>query len=141
MGPRSAPIAASSGSNSKAPGFAGGYLLLDRLRNQTKRRSIKAELAAAFPGVQFEGRVAQVEHHLAHLASAFLVSPFKEACVASIDGFGDFSSAAWGVGRETSIDIEGRVHFPHSLGVFYQVASRSVLEFDLARVSGGLKGS
>jgi carbamoyltransferase len=54
------------------------------------------------------------------LASCFLVSPFREASVVSIDGFGDFSSAAWGVGRERAIDVEGRVYFPHSLGVFYQ---------------------
>ena len=49
-----------------------------------------------------------VEHHLAHLASAFLVSPFEEAVVVSVDGFGDFASAAWGVGRGTRIEVEDR---------------------------------
>ena len=80
--------------------------IADRLRNHAKRQSIESELAAAFPDAAFKGKVQRVEHHLAHLASAFLVSPFREACVASIDGFGDFASAAWGVGRDTSIDIE-----------------------------------
>jgi carbamoyltransferase len=103
------------------PGFR---FLADRLRNQAKRQSIAGELAKAFPGATFKGKVQRVEHHLAHLASAFLVSPFREACVASIDGFGDFSSAAWGVGRESAIDIDGRVHFPHSLGVFYQALTQ-----------------
>ena len=42
----------------------------------------------------------------------------------SVDGFGDFSSAAWGVGRGTAIDVEGRVHFPHSLGIFYQAMTQ-----------------
>jgi carbamoyltransferase len=98
--------------------------IADRLRNQVKRQSIEAEFAAAFPGTPFRGKVQRVEHHLAHLASAFLVSPFREACVASVDGFGDFASAAWGVGRGTSIDIDGRVHFPHSLGVFYQAVTQ-----------------
>lgn len=98
--------------------------IADRLRNQAKRQSIEQELATAFPDQAFRGKVARVEHHLAHLASAFLVSPFREAAVASIDGFGDFSSAAWGVGRDTSIDVEGRVHFPHSLGVFYQALTQ-----------------
>src|SRR5262249_51277552 len=74
-------------------------LLFDRVRNATKRQSIEAELRAAFPEMAFKGRVQRVEHHLAHLASCFLVSPFREASVLSIDGFGDFSSAAWGVGR------------------------------------------
>ena len=98
--------------------------VVDRLRNQAKRQSIEAELATAIPETRFKGKVQRVEHHLAHLASAFLVSPFKEACVASIDGFGDFSSAAWGVGRDIAIDIDGRVHFPHSLGVFYQALTQ-----------------
>ena len=98
----------------------------DRLRNQYKRQSIEAELANAFPSESFKGKVQRVEHHLAHLASAFLVSPFREACVASIDGFGDFASAAWGVGRGSIIDIDARVYFPHSLGVFYQALSQYI---------------
>jgi carbamoyltransferase len=73
-----------------------------------------------------EGIVAQetrpvhfVEHHRAHLASAFFASPFEEAAVVSIDGFGDFSSVMWGVGKANQIDIRGSVSFPHSLGIFY----------------------
>lgn len=98
--------------------------VLDRLRNQAKRHSIEQELAAAFPQTLFRGEVKRVEHHLAHLASAFLVSPFTEASVASIDGFGDFSSGAWGRGTGNDIEIEDRVHFPHSLGVFYQALTQ-----------------
>ena len=60
-----------------------------------------------------------VEHHRAHLASAFFASPFDEAAVVSIDGFGDFSSVMWGVGRGNHIDVRGSVRFPHSLGLFY----------------------
>ncbi len=101
-------------------------LILDRLRNQSKRQSIEAELASAFPAEAFKGKVQRVEHHLAHLASAFLVSPFREACVASIDGFGDFASAAWGVGRGSKINIDTRVYFPHSLGVFYQALTQYI---------------
>ena len=99
-------------------------LIVDRLRNQAKRRSIADELTAAFPGETFGGKVLPVEHHLAHMASAFLVSPFREANVASIDGFGDFSSAAWGAGQDTRIDIDARVYFPHSLGIFYQALTQ-----------------
>src|SRR6266478_4971003 len=60
-----------------------------------------------------------VEHHRAHLASAFFASPFEEAAVISIDGFGDFSSVMWGVGKGSQIDVKGSVSFPHSLGIFY----------------------
>jgi carbamoyltransferase len=60
-----------------------------------------------------------VEHHRAHLASAFFASPFEESAVISIDGFGDFSSVMWGVGQANQIEVRGSVSFPHSLGIFY----------------------
>jgi len=60
-----------------------------------------------------------VEHHRAHLASAFFPSPFEEAAVISIDGFGDFSSVMWGIGKGNHIEVRGSVSFPHSLGIFY----------------------
>ncbi len=98
--------------------------VLDRLKNRHKRNDIKGELADAFPGEVFTGKVIHIEHHLAHLASAHTVSPFSESVVVSIDGFGDFSSSAWGVGRGTEIKISDRVYFPHSLGIFYQAMTQ-----------------
>jgi carbamoyltransferase len=44
--------------------------------------------------------------------------------VVSVDGFGDFASAAWGLGRKSVIAIDGRVYFPHSLGIFYQALTQ-----------------
>jgi len=99
-------------------------LLLDRWRNRRKRQGIRRLLAEAFPGRHFRGAVHNIEHHLAHLSSAFHVSPFADAVVLSLDGFGDFASAAWGVGRGSKIAIDGRVYFPHSLGVFYQALTQ-----------------
>ncbi|MBC7602806.1 MAG: carbamoyltransferase [Ramlibacter sp.] len=101
-------------------------LVLERLRNKHERAGAAEHLARAFPGEQFKGKVHAVEHHVAHLSSAFHVSPFEEAVVVSVDGFGDFASAAWGVGRGTQIDVEGRVHFPHSLGIFYQAITQFI---------------
>src|SRR5262249_51968820 len=46
------------------------------------------------------------------------------AVVVSVDGFGDFSSAAWGVGKGKNVSIDGRVYFPHSLGIFYQALTQ-----------------
>jgi len=99
-------------------------LVLDRLRNRSKRQQLPELLAETFPGESFRGEFHQIEHHLAHLSSAFHVSPFAEAVVVSVVGFGDFASAAWGVGRGNTIEITGRVHFPHSLGVFYQALTQ-----------------
>jgi len=70
-------------------------------------------------GLDGRAQVYFVEHHRAHLASAFFCSPFEEAAVVSIDGFGDFSSVMWGVGRGNRIQVMGGVRFPHSLGIFY----------------------
>jgi carbamoyltransferase len=101
-------------------------LVLDRLRNKRARAGLEAELAQAFPDQLFHGQVHAVEHHRAHLSSAFHVSPFDEAVVVSVDGFGDFASTAWGLGRGGEIAMEGRVFFPHSLGIFYQALTQFI---------------
>jgi carbamoyltransferase len=99
-------------------------LTINRLKNRQARRSVLDLLAASLPDERFQGKVHQIEHHLAHLSSAFYVSPFDEAVIVSVDGVGDFSSAAWGVGRGKTISIGGRVYFPHSLGIFYQALTQ-----------------
>lgn len=99
-------------------------LILDRIRNKRERAGVREELARAFGAERFGGTVHEVEHHLAHLSSAFHVSPFDEAVVVSVDGFGDFASAAWGVGRGAGIAVDDKVHFPHSLGIFYQAMTQ-----------------
>ena len=99
-------------------------LMLDRLKNRRARRSIADLLDESFPNGTLRGEVHQVEHHLAHLSSAFHVSPFEEAVVVSVDGFGDFASAVWGTGKGCEISVDGRVYFPHSLGIFYQALTQ-----------------
>lgn len=100
-------------------------LLLNRLRNRQQVESIAEELKA-LPGRSFSGTLDYVEHHLAHLASAFYPSPFRDSVVMSIDGFGDFASAAWGSGNGTKLRLDGRVLFPHSLGIFYQAMTQYI---------------
>jgi carbamoyltransferase len=99
-------------------------LAFERVKNRRARQNIPELLGRAFPGDHFRGKFHNVEHHYAHLASAFHVSSFQDAVVASVDGFGDFASAAWGVGHGTDIRIDGRVLFPHSLGIFYQALTQ-----------------
>ncbi len=71
-------------------------------------------------------QIHHIEHHLAHLASAFFVSGFNEAACLSIDGFGDFGSAALGFGGGNKLNIDKRVYFPHSLGIFYSALTQFV---------------
>ncbi len=71
-----------------------------RLANAAKVRDPRKELARAL-GVapDLRARFHNVEHHKAHMASCFLVSPFDQAAILSIDGFGDFISTMWGYGE------------------------------------------
>lgn len=98
--------------------------IVERIRNRSAREGVVGHIKNAFPDMTSLPQIEHVEHHLAHLSSAFLVSPFDEAVVVSVDGFGDFASTAWGIGRKANIDIEDRVLFPHSLGVFYQAITQ-----------------
>ena len=60
-----------------------------------------------------------VEHHLSHAASSFLLSPFDEAAIITVDGTGEWTTTATGVGRGTEIHLDQEIRFPHSLGLLY----------------------
>lgn len=87
-----------------------------RARNLAQVAALGERVAATLGG---RPRVIPVEHHLAHLASAFYCSPFETAACLSVDGFGDFVSTMLAVGRGNRIEPLERVFFPHSLGLFY----------------------
>ncbi len=101
-------------------------LVTDRIKNLLKVKSPNAELAAhlAIDPERIRAKSIPVEHHRAHMASAFFASPFDDAAVVSIDGFGDFVSTMWGRGQGTRLEALRRVVFPHSLGVFYTALSQ-----------------
>ena len=101
-------------------------LILNRIRNIRRAASFEDALRAALPGETLRAQVHHVEHHLAHLASAFHVGNFDEAVCLSVDGFGDFASSAWGMGRGDGIQIDGRIFFPHSLGLFYTAITQHI---------------
>jgi len=105
-------------------GQASFSLIKEKLLVRKKRQSIDNYLQVAFPGQVFKGKIEYIEHHLAHLASAYNMSPFEQASIISVDGFGDFASAAWGLGKSGSIDVQKRIYFPHSMGVFYQALTQ-----------------
>jgi carbamoyltransferase len=98
-------------------------LMTQKIKDSRNAASIKEVLQASY-GVEIKAEVHQVEHHLAHLASAYLVSGFGEAACISIDGFGDFASTAFGVGQGSEVKIGSRVYFPHSLGIFYSALTQ-----------------
>src|SRR5438874_11897055 len=76
-------------------------LMIRRLRNRRSRAVLPVLLERAFPGQTIRAEIHPVEHHLAHLSSAFHLCPFEEEAVVSVEGFGDLSSAAWGVAAKS----------------------------------------
>jgi len=93
--------------------------VLDKLKLKMKKSSIENYLSEIFSEITPSTKIHFIEHHLAHMASAFYASPFNSSCVISVDGFGDFSSTAWGDGDQNKLTIDDQVFFPHSLGIFY----------------------
>lgn len=67
-----------------------------------------------------------VEHHLAHVASAFYWSPFDECAAFTHDGAGDFATSMWARCRGIDIEIGGRSYWPHSIGVFYTALTQFI---------------
>lgn len=98
----------------------------DRLGNAAKVRDLKDDLANALgvPKANLRAQFHNVEHHRAHLASSFYVSPFERAALLSIDGFGDFVSTMWAVGEGNSIDVLDQVEYPHSTGIVYTATTQ-----------------
>lgn len=96
--------------------------IIDRIDNSKKITSLESEFVKLFPDAKIESiqnKIHHIEHHRAHLASAFFASPFNEAALLSIDGSGDFSTTMLGIGRGNQIEVIDSIDFPHSVGIFY----------------------
>jgi carbamoyltransferase len=98
----------------------------ERAKVLARFTGIPEALAAAFETdpKKIKAKFHRVEHHQAHLASSFFVSPFERAALLSADGLGDFASTMWGTGTGNQMEIAGAVAFPHSLGLFYSAVTQ-----------------
>lgn len=96
-------------------------LIKNRLSNMLKVGGIKQTISEEFsvPLNEINAKVFNIEHHRAHLASSFFVSPYKETTLVSVDGFGDFTSCMVAKGEENKIYSLYEINYPHSLGIFY----------------------
>ena len=101
---------------------------LDRVRVMRRFAGIREDLASAFQIAPdaIRGQFHRIEHHIAHLASTFFVSPFDRAAVLSADGLGDFASSMSAVGEGPKMRVLGEVAFPHSLGMYYTALTQYV---------------
>lgn len=101
-------------------------LVQDQLNNNLKVGNLKSIFCERI-GVKANNLKAQfhnIEHHRAHMASAFFVSPFEQAAILSVDGAGDFVSTMWGSGKDACLDVSSEINFPHSLGIFYSAITQ-----------------
>ena len=100
----------------------------ERLANAVKVRDLRDDLAHALGlGKDAVGaKLHNVEHHKAHLASAFFVSPFERAALLSLDGFGDFISTMWGAGSGSRFEVFDQVEYPHSTGIAYTATTQFI---------------
>src|SRR5207248_6104454 len=57
--------------------------------------------------------------HESHAASAFFPSPHEEAAILTLDGVGEWDTAAIGHGKGNKLKLLKTLHFPHSLGLLY----------------------
>jgi carbamoyltransferase len=105
----------------RMPSFARG-----RAKVLAKFTGVREALAAAFDSdpKTIAAQFHRIEHHQAHLASAFFVSPFERAALLSADGLGDFASTMWGSGRGSRMNIDDAIAFPHSLGLYYTAVTQ-----------------
>jgi len=117
-----------NGSNSEKRGPGIFRQVKDRLNNAAKVRDLKDDLASALgtPKTRLRAQFHNIEHHRAHLASSFYVSPFERAALLSIDGFGDFISTMWAVGAGNSINVLDQVEYPHSTGIVYTATTQFI---------------
>jgi carbamoyltransferase len=98
----------------------------DRVKVLRKFTGVREALARAFDTdpAKLMATFHRVEHHLAHLASAYFASPFEQAAVLSADGLGDFASTMWGTGEGGRLRVDGSIAFPHSLGLYYTAVTQ-----------------
>ncbi len=69
--------------------------------------------------LKYKGNILFIEHHLAHAAACFLISPFEKAAVMTIDGVGEWTTTAYGLGEGNNISLLKEIKFPSSIGLLY----------------------
>ena len=78
----------------------------------------------------YSGRLLCFDHHLSHAASSYYFSGFEHAAVLTIDGVGEWATAAYGEGEGSNLSLFQEIRFPNSLGLLYSAVT-SYLGFEV----------
>src|SRR3954453_11776122 len=101
------------------PAKIGNFIRLRQRKEQMRDvRSLIAK-AVEVDGEQLKFQEHHLEHHIAHIASAYYCSPWEHAAGFSYDGSGDFVSTMMTRCEGNHIEVLERVFLPHSMGSFY----------------------
>jgi carbamoyltransferase len=76
------------------------------------RRTLRKQLG-------YSGQVLFTTHHQSHAGAAFFPSPFERAAILTIDGVGEWTTTAYGLGESNRVTLLREMKFPHSLGLLY----------------------
>ena len=89
-------------------------------------------------GVELSKKIRWIPHHLCHAASAYLVSPYEDAAILSLDGIGEITSTWMGKGIGNQLECVKEIAYPNSLGFLWEKLSKFLgfSEYDAAKVMG-----
>lgn len=96
----------------RSPLYSAGFMAYELAHNAMYAQGLRS-LRGKNTAVRF------MDHHPAHAASAFLVSPYDRAALLTLDYIGEFPATWLGVGEGTALRRLRHTNYPNSLGVFY----------------------
>tara|TARA_X000001036_G_C20689048_1_gene808740 strand:- start:1694 stop:3427 length:1734 start_codon:yes stop_codon:yes gene_type:complete len=104
--------------------FSALRIVISSLLNSKKKINLSKMILEIDKKNNFKGKIKYVDHHESHIASSLFFSNFNECANLSIDGFGDFASCAYGLYQKNHLNIDHKINFPHSLGIYYQALTQ-----------------
>jgi carbamoyltransferase len=84
-------------------------------------------------------KIIYVDHHVAHVASAYFASGFDRALAVSLDGYGSGAAGSFYLCEGGRMRLLQRIPYPHSLGTFYRHVTKA-LGFKPNRHEGKIVG-
>jgi carbamoyltransferase len=102
---------------------AGPFIAYEYVRIRARQKAFLDWYGKTWGAASTRPKVHLIDHHLAHVAGSYFVSPFDEAALLSMDGWGEWSTTWLGLAQGSTFKRLGESLFPHSLGCFYSAAT------------------
>ena len=95
--------------------------LLSRLKKQF---SLRQEFSKFGFNLNSKTKIIEIEHHLGHAASVFLISKFEDAAIITWDGRGESTSVLLSKGIKNKIIKLKEIKIPDSIGIFFSAMTK-----------------